>query len=422
MRRFVLRLSTIVLTTVGSTGDVVPHLALARALASRGHRVRVASHAFHRTFFEAAGVPFVSVGAPFDIADFNRLVDLSAKQKAPIKQFDVLVRSLFLREPARQLADLDAAVADADAVICQRFDYLGQAAAMKRGRPWASVTLAPQLIRTQEAPVYPMPDLGKWWTQFTWLTLDSMAEPTNKHVASVLASIGAPARTLDVAGASSPHLDLVAASAHLVPSRGDWPRGTRLTGAWFLDVPDYRPEPALDEFLARHPAPLVVTFGSMGGSDADATSRHVLDAIARVGRPAIVQQGYSGLLARGGAPPNVLAVGHVPHDHLFARASCVVHHAGAGTSHAVARAGVPSAPVPHLFDQYYWAGRLHEVGVAPKLLFRHQLTPKKLAKHIEAALALAEPARALGAQVAAERGLEAAVAEVERLINRGDRP
>jgi len=157
----------------------------------------------------------------------------------------------------------------------------------------------------------------------------------------------------------------------------------------------------------------VFTFGSMGGSAGRDTAVLLLDAVARVGKPAIVQHGYSGLMTGASLPPRVMAVGHVPHDYLFRRASCVIHHAGAGTAHAALESGAPSAPVPHLFDQYYWAGRLHEIGIAPKVIFRHQMSAKKLAKHIEEALGMGARASALGARVAAEKGVEAAIAAIE---------
>jgi sterol 3beta-glucosyltransferase len=154
----------------------------------------------------------------------------------------------------------------------------------------------------------------------------------------------------------------------------------------------------------------------MGGTNAGETERLILDAIAKLQRPAIVQAGYAGLLASAGsAAKDVLAVGHVPHDYLFARASCVVHHAGAGTTHAVMASGVPSVPVPHLFDQYYWAGRLHEIGAAPKVMFRHQLNAKKLAARVEEALGRASATAQLGERVRREPGVRAAIEALEAL-------
>jgi UDP:flavonoid glycosyltransferase YjiC (YdhE family) len=146
----------------------------------------------------------------------------------------------------------------------------------------------------------------------------------------------------------------------------------------------------------------------MGGT-AKETSAIVYEALARSGEPAIVQSGYSGLSA---AAPNVLNAGFIPHDYLFERSGCVVHHAGAGTSTAAARAGAPSVTVPHLFDQYYWAGMLHERCVAPKPIFRPQLNAKKLADRITEALAMREAAQVVGSKIRAENGVENAIQEL----------
>jgi UDP:flavonoid glycosyltransferase YjiC (YdhE family) len=408
-------MSRVVLTTVGTTGDVIPYLALARALLQRGHQVRVASHAIHRERFAAAGIDFVPAGAPFTVESFNRLLDEVALVREPLKQFEVLVRRLFLDQPERQLADQLAASRDADVVVAHRFDYLGQEAAIKNGVPWISVTLAPQILRTQEAPVYPFPRLGKWWTEFTWNGLEVMARPINIQISKILIGLGAPPRPLGVAGASSPYLNLIAASRHIVDVRGDWPANVHVTGPWIEEAPAHVPAPELAAFLARYPAPIVVTFGSMGGSSGAETNRILLEALARVDRPVIVQSGYSGL--SGAAGEKIFNAGYVPHDYLFSRASCVVHHGGAGTSTAACRAGVPSATVPHLFDQYYWAGMLHDRGVAPKPLFRNQLTAKRLAARIEEALAPKRraAAAALGEKIRGERGLEEAIGHITRV-------
>jgi hypothetical protein len=42
---------------------------------------------------------------------------------------------------------------------------------------------------------------------------------------------------------------------------------------------------------------------------------------------------------------------HVPHSALFSRCSLAVHHGGAGTVHAAARAAVPQLVLPIAFDQ-----------------------------------------------------------------------
>ena len=59
----------------------------------------------------------------------------------------------------------------------------------------------------------------------------------------------------------------------------------------------------------------------------------------------------------------MLAIGSVPHSAVFPRVAAVVHHGGAGTTAAAARAGAPQVILPHLLDQYYWARRVEQLGL-----------------------------------------------------------
>lgn len=50
----------------------------------------------------------------------------------------------------------------------------------------------------------------------------------------------------------------------------------------------------------------------------------------------------------------VLVIDAVPHDWLFPRCACVIHHGGAGTTGAGLAAGRPTAIVPAFADQQFW--------------------------------------------------------------------
>jgi vancomycin aglycone glucosyltransferase len=58
---------------------------------------------------------------------------------------------------------------------------------------------------------------------------------------------------------------------------------------------------------------------------------------------------------------------------LFPRVAAIVHHGGAGTAHAAARAGKPQVVVPHMFDQFYHALRVQQLGIGVSCPPRHQL-------------------------------------------------
>lgn len=147
----------ILLTTVGTTGDVQPYLALARGLISRGHRVRACSHAIHRERFLQHGIEFVGGGPPFTIEGFNELLRDVSKEMDPYRQFVMLAERFFLQEPERQFEEHRKATEDVDLVVAQRFDWIGQEAAIHAKKPWVSVTFVPEVLRTDEAPPFPFP-------------------------------------------------------------------------------------------------------------------------------------------------------------------------------------------------------------------------------------------------------------------------
>jgi sterol 3beta-glucosyltransferase len=115
------------------------------------------------------------------------------------------------------------------------------------------------------------------------------------------------------------------------------------------------------------------------------------------------------------AADDVLAVGRIDHRPLFPRAAAVVHHGGAGTTHAAVAAGMPSIVIPHVGDQPFWAMRLHRLGAAPAPLAATDVSADEVAARI--AVATGEPMRrtaeALGQALRMEDGLGTAVSLLE---------
>src|SRR6185295_11413638 len=126
------------------------------------------------------------------------------------------------------------------------------------------------------------------------------------------------------------------------------------TGTWVLA--DRTPLPAdLETFLGSGEPPIFGGFGSMPAAG-DAT-RRLIGAARAVGRRIIVSKGWADLGLVDDAP-DCIAVGDVSHDLLFPRVAAIVHHGGAGTTAAAARAGVPQVITPMFNDQFYWAKRV----------------------------------------------------------------
>ena len=117
-----------------------------------------------------------------------------------------------------------------------------------------------------------------------------------------------------------------------------------------------------------------------------------------------------------GLPANIHVLGDTPHDWLFARTSCIVHHGGAGTSHAAARSGAPSVVLPFAGDQHFWAGRLARLGVATVCSDARKLDAAALRILIGQAEGLRDRARDVAARMALEDGVRDAATELARAL------
>ena len=130
------------------------------------------------------------------------------------------------------------------------------------------------------------------------------------------------------------------------------------TGAWVLE--DRTPlTRELAAFLDAGEPPIYVGFGSMPARQ-DAASMW-LEASRAIGRRAIISRGWAELAA-GEAHDRIL-VDEVNHQALFPRLAAIVHHGGAGTIAAAARAGLPQVVCPMYSDQFYWGSRVQTLGL-----------------------------------------------------------
>ena len=199
------------------------------------------------------------------------------------------------------------------------------------------------------------------------------------------------------------------------PTLAPWPdpadQAVFQTGAWIL--PDERPlSPELEAFLDAGEPPVYFGFGSIRAPQD--LSQVMIQSARALGRRAIVSRGWADL-SLVDDEPDCLAIGEVNQQALFTRVAAVVHHGGAGTTTAAALAGAPQVVIPQIYDQHYWAQRIHHLGIgtahapgAPTTdsltsALEHTLQPDVAAR----ARSIAAAVRRDGAQVAAQRLISA---------------
>jgi sterol 3beta-glucosyltransferase len=132
----------------------------------------------------------------------------------------------------------------------------------------------------------------------------------------------------------------------------------------------------------------------------------------------VIQAGWASLGAALQEDDEVTVIGEAPHDWLFSKMAAIVHHAGAGTTAAGLRAGVPTVSVPMITDQPFWASRVTALGAGPAAVPCKSLSPGSLAVAIGDAVSrdsYRTRAQEIAKQLASEDGALPVIRALDRL-------
>lgn len=213
-------------------------------------------------------------------------------------------------------------------------------------------------------------------------------------------------------GCAKADLTFSSRSPALIPQPDDWASHLSISGFLFLPLAsNYQPPEELAAFLNAGPPPVYIGFGSIVVDNPDALTKLIFEAVSKSGVRALVSKGWGSLGNRDmSIPENVFMLGNCPHDWLFPRVSCVVHHGGAGTMAAGIAAGKPTVIVPFFGDQPFWGDMVARAGAGPAPIPYKKLTAERLSAAITEALqpAMTERAVQLGALINKETGAETA--------------
>ncbi|MGW0080164.1 glycosyltransferase [Streptomyces sp. NPDC003393] len=407
----------ILLAAAGSRGDVDPYTGLGAGLRRAGHEVTVAAPEPFGPLVRRAGL------------EFRGLPARPEAQDGATGRRALMRAAAFVTEVGRGLTDV---MDDATEllVLSTTTAPLGRHLAEATGTPSLGAYLTPTHPTGDFPPVVTgTRSLGRLGNRTAGRLALRMADRLYERAVAELrgrlglAPLGPAAdRRRQEAAAWTV---LYGFSPTLVPRPADWRPGLEVVGTWSPYVDPAERLPAeLEDFLTAGPRPVFIGFGSMAGGHGERLSELAVAALRRAGLRGVLQSGRAGLAAEG---DDVLTVGDVPHALLFPRVAAVVHHAGAGTSAAALRAGVPSVPVPVTADQPFWAARLAALDAATDPVPFGELTAERLADALVRAArdgrhahAAATAARAMAGEDAVGRTVEV-VERVEGPTGRGGR-
>jgi len=354
----------VLLSTIGSRGDVQPLAALATRLVALGQQVRLCVPPDFREWVESLGMPVVSIGP-----QLRRPAASTSSAPAPTAAPALtpeLRRQLAEASVATQFETIASAAEDCDIIVAATaLQIAARSVAEKKAIPYVFAAYCPNVLPSPHHAPPPLPsfsgqpppvsaDNGELWLRNAQRFSDLFGGALNAH----RASIGLPPVS-DVQRYVLSDRPWLAADATLAPWPDPSDDAVVQTGAWIL--PDERPlESALEQFLDAGEPPIYFGFGSMRAPGELAGV--MIESARALGRRIIVSRGWADL-APVDDEPDCLAIGEVNQQSIFTRVAAVVHHGGAGTTTTAAMAGAPQVIVPQIYDQHYFARRVEELGM-----------------------------------------------------------
>jgi vancomycin aglycone glucosyltransferase len=398
----------VLLSAIGSRGDVQPLVALAVQLRALGHEGRVCAPPDFREWIESLGIPFVPLGP--------EVGSTAKRHPAQTRLSAEQIREMLEGTVATQFETIPEAAAGCDVIVAGNpLQIAARSVAEQMGIRYVFAAYCPVSL---PSPHHAPPKVLAWTPKDA--TADNRtlwaedAQRWNERWGPALNSHRASAGLAPVADVRSHILTdkpWLAADPTLAPwpDPADADSDVFQPGAWIL--PNHRPlSPELEMFLEAGEPPIYFGFGSTRAPED--LSKMMIGAARTLGRRAILSRGWADL-SLVDDESDCFSIGEVNQQALFERVAAVVHHGGAGTTTAATGAGAPQVVIPQLYDQFYFAQRVNALGIGsahPPVV----PTTDSLAGALQHALQSHVAARALF--VAAAVRSDGALAAAERLI------
>lgn len=377
-------MTTILLPTIGSAGDVYPMIGLGLEFQRRGHRPVILTNPHFAPAVTSVGLDFLPVGDE----EMYRQVTGNPDLWHPSRAFNV-VANFAIGGHLRLMYDAITGFDPRETVVAaSTFVFSARMAHETHGFPYASVHLQPGALRSVidppvQGPIGPSARTPLWLKRGWFRLMDGLVidRTLDPIVNSFRRELGlAPAKGFLADFLHAPQLSLGLFPDWYAPPPADWPPQVRLTGFVHYDGGSQRPMPDdLLAFLDAGEPPLVWTPGTAMRMGRDFFTA-ALGATQQLGKRSVFVTPQREEIPSP-LPDSVFHAEYAPFGQLLPRAAAMIYHGGIGTMAQTLAVGIPHLVMPMAHDQPDNARRLKRLGVGDFLLpkeFKSQAVAEKL--------------------------------------------
>lgn len=412
----------IVMTTMGSLGDLNPYIALALEMKKRFIEPVIATSEAYRERVESLNIEFHPIRPAMAKPDTPEYFERVKGVVDPKNGAEYLFKRLLVPAVRDTYQDLSAAIKGADLLITHPIVLAGPPVAQKSGIPWISTVLAPASLWSAFDPWVPPnmpwlhrllkfggPSVARLYKKF----MQALTDPWLVDLYEFRDELSLPPGEHPLfEGQYAPKLNLALFSNVMCEPQADWPANTVITGFPFFDKKDNAPaDPQLLRFLNNGPPPIVFTLGSAAVHLAGNFYEESVAAAKLLNRRTILLIGSDRNRPKDLLPDGVVAFDYAPFGELLPRAAAMVHQGGIGTTGQGLRAGIPMIVVPFAYDQFDNGARVERLGVA-RTIERDSYKAERVATELKELLgnpSYSRCAREVGSRVRSESGAALAV-------------
>ena len=374
----------IILTAIGTQGDIEPFLAVGKILKEKGHQVICAFSEQFRELTESNELEFASLGSKlFDLhnSDAGKIamgggkglkktfafIKLDMKQTGPNKEKETKLYELIKQErPDRVLYN--------SKTICPIiWEY-------KNSGKTTFLSPFPYLhyVKGHSLLVFGK-NYGDFFNKLTFKLYDfgaATAALTTKKWLHIQDKI----KRTELKKIVRNRKFIYTISPRLFPRPDYWESNIKVLGHHaVMKETDWKPKKELTEFIDKNEKILFITFGSMTNPEPERKTKIILEILERNKIATIINTASGGLVKPGNFNSELIYfVSQIPYDWVFPKMYAVIHHGGSGTTHLALKYGCATLIIPHFIDQFIWDEIISELGLGPKGIKISRITNKNL--------------------------------------------